>query len=75
MDSHVRITYGKSSFVKKNDDLLENGSQSNNEISTNHLNTSLLSKETSKLSKGNYGGSGSHHEGDVSSKLVVSSST
>ena len=74
MDSHVHLIYGKSSFVKKNDDLLESGSQSNSEISTSHLNTSLLSEETSKLSEGNCGGSGSHHEGDVSSKLMVSSS-
>ena len=62
----MRLLYGKSSFVKKKDDLLESGSQSNNEISTSHLNTSLLSEGTSKLSKSNCGGSGSHHEGDVS---------
>ena len=37
------------------------------------MNTSLLSEGTSKLSKSNCGGSGSHHEGDVSSKLVSSS--
>ena len=74
MDSHVCLIYGKSSFVKKKDDLLESGSQSNSEISTSHLNTSLLSEETSILSESDCGGSGSHHKGDVSSKLVVSSS-
>lgn len=74
MDSHVQLTYEKSSFVKKKDDLLESGNQLNSEISTSHLDTSLLSEETNKLSEGNCDGSGSHHEGDISSKLVVSSS-
>ena len=38
------------------------------------MNTSLSSEETNELSEGNYYGSGSHHEGDISSKLAVSSS-
>ncbi|RVW92682.1 hypothetical protein CK203_041552 [Vitis vinifera] len=71
-DSHLQLTYGKSSFVKKKDDLLESGNQLNSEISTSHLDTSLLSEETNRLSEGNCHGSGSHHEGDISSKLVVS---
>ena len=74
MDSHVQLTYGKSSFVKKKDDLLESGNQLKSEISTSHLDTSLLSEVTNKLSEGNCDGSGSHHKGDISSKLVVSSS-
>ena len=60
--------------MKKKDDLLESGNQLNSEISTSHLDTSLLSEVTNKLSEGNCDGSGSHHEGDISSKLVVSSS-
>ncbi|CBI37358.3 unnamed protein product, partial [Vitis vinifera] len=51
MDSHVQLTYEKSSFVKKKDDLLESGNQLNSEISTSHLDTSLLSEETNKLSE------------------------
>ncbi|KAL6342583.1 hypothetical protein AAG906_012442 [Vitis piasezkii] len=51
MDSHVQLTYGKSSFVKKKDDLLESGNQLNSEISTSHLDTSLLSEVTNKLSE------------------------
>ncbi|WJZ98393.1 hypothetical protein VitviT2T_016920 [Vitis vinifera] len=44
------------------------------EIPTSHLNASLLSEEINKLSDGNCDRSGSHHEGDISSKLGVSSS-
>ena len=57
----MQLTYGKSSFVKKKDDLLESGNQLNSEISTSHLDTSLLSEVTNKLSEGNCDGSGSHH--------------
>ncbi|RVW91839.1 hypothetical protein CK203_030136 [Vitis vinifera] len=46
-----KLTYGKSSFVKKKDDLLESGNQLNSEISTSHLDTSLLSEVTNKLSE------------------------
>ena len=52
MDSHVCLIYGKSSFVKKKDDLMESGSQSNSEISTSHLNTSLLSMKPVHFLKG-----------------------
>ncbi|RVW91983.1 Retrovirus-related Pol polyprotein from transposon TNT 1-94 [Vitis vinifera] len=47
-----KLTYGKSSFVKKKDDLLESGNQLNSKISTSHLDTSLLSEVTNKLSEG-----------------------
>ena len=43
------------------------------EIPTSHLNASLLSEEINELSDGNCDRSGSHHEGDISSKLGVSS--
>ena len=69
MNSHMQMTCGK---IK--DDLLESGNQLNSEMSTSYLESSLLSKETSKLSEGNFDGNGSHHEGDISGKLVVSSS-
>ncbi|WJZ96656.1 hypothetical protein VitviT2T_015319 [Vitis vinifera] len=43
------------------------------EVPTSHLNASLLSEEINELSDGNCDRSGSHHEGDISSKLGVSS--
>lgn len=73
MESHVQISYGKSSFVKNKDDLLEVENQSKSEISSSHVEPSLLSEETNKLSEGNCVLSGSDQEGDVSGKLVVSS--
>ncbi|KAL6342546.1 hypothetical protein AAG906_012398 [Vitis piasezkii] len=41
----------KEQFCEEKDDLLESGNQLNSEISTSHLDTSLLSEVTNKLSE------------------------